>query len=300
MKTLAGINLSIPILFFISFVWMAESPYYYVKEGRFNDAEKSLKKLRCDPNVIEERKKIEATVTEDMKNRGQMLDLITDPINRKALITNLVLFATQQFCGSAAVVSYAQTIFMHAEGKIHASSASIILGCVQLMVAASAVFLVDRLGRRPLLLISSFGVFIMNIVIGTYFFYKDYLHVDVKSVGYLPVISIVAYIVLYTIGLSTVPLAVTSEMFPTTIKSSATSVLQIFVGLSTFTVTKLFQVIADNLGNYVVFWCFAVFSFIGLIYIYFQLPETKGKSFAVIQNQLRHNKDTLDDDDQCC
>lgn len=298
MKALAGFNLTIPILFFMTFIWMPESPYYYVKKDDNVAGLRALKRLRVKLNNGDEMKKIKTTVAEDMKNKGKFMDLVADPSNRKALSITLVLFATQQFCGSAAVITYAQKIFTEAGGKIDASEASIILGCVQVIVAASAVFLVDRVGRRPLLIISSLGVCVMNVVIGSYFFFKDYLSYDMQTVGLLPVFGIVAYIVLYTVGLSTVPMAVTSEMFPTNVKSHATSVLQIFVGLTTFTVTKLFQVIADRLGNYVIFWSFAVCSLLGLIYIYMKLPETKGRSFSAIQYHLKHDKSPERDHEQ--
>lgn len=292
MKNLAWFNLVIPTVFFLTFIWLPESPYYYVKMNRNAEAKDALRRLRSsDENTLKhEMKKIEMTVSEDMKERGKWIDLIRVVGNRKALKITLVLFATQQVCGSAAVISYAQTIFKQAEGKVDASDASIILGSVQLFVAGSSFFLVDRVGRKPLLIVSSLGVCIMNTIIGAYFFFKDYKEVNMESVGLLPIFAIVIYIIAYTIGLSTVPMAVTSEMFPTNVKSYATCVLQLFVGLSTFTVTKLYQVIADELGTYTAFWSFAVCSTIGLIYISINLPETKGRSFVDIQHHLRFNK----------
>ncbi|CAH0724722.1 unnamed protein product, partial [Brenthis ino] len=288
MRTLAAINLILPISFVITFIFLPESPYYYLKFERSERAERSLRRLRSG-DIRLELKNIEISVQEDMKNRGTWLDLISEATNRKALWISLGIFTIQQLCGSAAVVAYAQVIFEVTESKIEPYQESIILGCVQVLTCCVSVVLVDRLGRKPLLLLSALGVGLMNGIIGTYFYFYATNKPSVANFYWVPITAILIYIVCYAIGLSTVPYVIIGEMFPTNVKLYASCVAHIYTGFSMFAVQKLFQVVKDAWGIYTVFWGFSVFSLLGLMFMLAVLPETKGKSFASIQAQLRRD-----------
>lgn len=265
---------------------MPESPYYFLKSGQTNHAETSLKKLRGKGFVREELDSMTHLVNEDMKEKGRWRDLVTVGGNRKGLIILLGIYFTQQFCGSTAIIAYAEQIFLAAEGGLGAKESCILFGSVQLLTSAISSQLVDRLGRKPLLLISSCGVGLANIIVGAYFFMKYENDAYVVNLKFIPIVVIPIFIFSYTIGLATVPFAITSEIFPTNIKSKATCVIQISVALMTFAVTKLYQVVSDNLGNYVAFWGFGALSIAGVIFIIVILPETKGQSFSAIQERL--------------
>lgn len=304
MRTLAAINLILPISFIITFIFLPESPYYYLKFERSERAERSLRNLRTG-DIRTELKNIEINVQEDMKNRGTWGDLVTEATNRKAMWISLGIFTIQQLCGSAAVVAYSQEIFNCTRGKGSLSDAlknttsvpestpiqpyqeSIILGCVQVATCVLSVILVDRVGRKPLLLLSALGVGLMNGTIGTYFFFDITYKGSVSSLGWIPLASLLVYIVCYAIGLSTVPYVIIGEMFPTNVKLYASCIAHIYTGVAMFAVQKLFQVVKDEYEIYTVFWGFSAFSLLGLVFMLVVLPETKGKSFASIQAQLR-------------
>ncbi|XP_047018790.1 facilitated trehalose transporter Tret1-like [Helicoverpa zea] len=302
MQTLAAINLILPVTFVITFIFLPESPYYYLKFERSERAERSLRNLRSG-DIRTELKSIELNVQEDMKNRGTWGDLITEATNRKAMWITLGIFTIQQLCGSAAVVAYAQVIFncttspvtpnitgvenVTSSASIEPYQESIILGCVQVATCVLSVILVDRVGRKPLLLLSALGVGLMNGTIGTYFYFD---HVNKEAVAHLhwiPLAALLVYIVCYAIGLSTVPYVIIGEMFPTNVKLYASCIAHIYTGVSMFAVQKLFQVVKDAYQIYTVFWGFATFSLLGLVFMLIMLPETKGKSFASIQAQLK-------------
>ncbi|GBP62351.1 Facilitated trehalose transporter Tret1 [Eumeta japonica] len=286
MHTLASINLILPILFVVTFIFMPESPYYYLRFERTERAERSLRRLR-QGDIRTELKSIEINVQEDMRNRGTWCDLVRVPTNRKSLWISLGIFTIQQLCGSAAVVAYAQNIFGKTNGLLEAHEQSMILGLVQVCTCVLSVILVDRVGRKPLLLLSALGVGLMNGTLGTYYFFQA---ADKDSVGHLhwvPLAAILIYIVCYAIGLSTVPYVIIGEMFPTNVKLYASCIAHIYTGIAMFAVQKLFQVVGDMCGIYTVFWGFCAFSLLGLVFMMVALPETKGKSFASIQAQLR-------------
>ncbi|KPI97522.1 Facilitated trehalose transporter Tret1 [Papilio xuthus] len=288
MRTLAAINLILPITFVVTFIFLPESPYYYLKFERTERAERSLRNLRTG-DIRLELKNIEINVQEDMKNKGSWGDLIFEATNRKAMWISIGVFTIQQLCGSAAVVAYAQTIFKSTESKIEPYQESIILGCVQVATCMLSVLLVDRVGRKPLLLLSALGVGLMNGTIGTYFYFSVWHKSSIGQLHWVPLAAIVIYIVCYAIGLSTVPYVIIGEMFPTNVKLYASCIAHIYTGFSMFAVQKLFQVVSDSWGIYTAFWGFAAFSLLGLVYMLIALPETKGKSFANIQARLKRD-----------
>lgn len=292
MLGLASFNIALPILFVVTFSAMPESPYFYLKTGQTDLAEKSLKKLRGRDYMLEELDSMTHLVNENMKEKSRWKDLVIVGGNKRGLIILLGIYFTQQFCGSTAIISYAEEIFGAADGGLGARESCIVFGSVQLLTSAISSQLVDRLGRKPLLLVSSCGVGLANVIIGAYFFMKHTNSEYVVNLKFIPIVVIPIFIFSYTIGLATVPFAITSEIFPTHIKSKATCVIQIFVALMTFAVTKLYQVVADNLGTYVAFWSFALLSIGGVIFILMLLPETKGQSFAAIQEKL-YNSDKV-------
>lgn len=283
---LVGVNMSLPVAFILTFMCLPESPYYDLRRNKRENAEKSLKFLRGRDNNKAELDSMEKLVSEEMKHESKWKDVLQIDGNRRALIIILGIYTTQQFCGSTAIISYAQQIFGQAESMLGAEKACIVLGSVQLFTSTVSSLLVDRIGRKPLLLASSFGVGFSNLIVGLYFLLKHYKLECISSINWLPVLTIVIFICSYTIGLATVPFAVTSEMFPTNIKSKATCVIQTYTALSTFAVTKLYQVVADGLGTHVAFLGFAGCSFAGLVFIFIFLPEMKGQSFETIQDRL--------------
>lgn len=256
MQTLAAINLILPVTFVITFIFLPESPYYYLKFERSERAERSLRNLRSG-DIRTELKSIELNVQEDMKNRGTWGDLISEATNRKAMWITLGIFTIQQLCGSAAVVAYAQVIFdctastvnttalensTATAGGLQPYQESIILGCVQVATCVLSVILVDRVGRKPLLLLSALGVGLMNGTIGTYFYFDHVNKGAVDHLHWLPLAAMLVYIVCYAIGLSTVPYVIIGEMFPTNVKLYASCIAHIYTGVSMFAVQKLFQV----------------------------------------------------------
>lgn len=285
----ALILLVIPIIFISIFVWLPESPYYLVSTNKVPEAVKSLVWLRGHKNVNSELQEIEIAVKKCQENKGTLRELFQIG-NRRALIIALGLGACQQLCGSQAIVAYSTQLFKDVGSQINASEVAIIMGVVQLLTAMISAYVVDKLGRRPLLLISTIGVTICNFIIAVYFYLKLSKEMDVTDVSWIPIVAIMFYIFSYTIGLSAVVFAILGEIFPTNVKAIAVAVSTINNASIGFGVTKLYQIVNDSLGIYVTFFGFACFSFFFVIFVWFLLPETKGKSLADILVELNSSK----------
>lgn len=283
----------IPILFFATFIWMPESPYYLLMNNRQAEAEKSLRRLKRykDGEALDEDiNQMQKIVLKDLSDRGQVSDLFSTPGNRRAVLISFGLQLTLQFSGIAAIESYTQEILHQSESSIPSGIAVIILSVVQLIAGMFAAALVDRLGRKPLLLVTTFFAGVTLSVTTGFFLMKYYYEFEMERLGIVLVISIICYELSIALGLSPLPYMMLGELFPTNIKGFAVSLVNLWASLLAFVVSKMYQVISDTCSVYTSFGWFAVSCFVGILFIQFVVPETKNKSLLEIQQELNFRK----------
>jgi hypothetical protein len=156
----------IQILFLATFIFMPESPHFYVSKGRKSDAIKSLKFLRGTNEVQEELNNIENFVEESKKNKGSINDIFKSKENLKTLIISSGLLAFQQFSGISVVLFYSQSIFEKATGNsLQPAVSTILLGLTLFSCASMSLLIIERLGRKPILLFSAAGMFVSLVII---------------------------------------------------------------------------------------------------------------------------------------
>lgn len=145
---------TVPIFCFVLiYYWLPESPYHLIAINNKLAAEVSLQKLRCNLDVKEELSQMEISVKKSQENQGTFRELFFNPRNRQKIIVILGLSALLELSGSQIIQVYAQTIFSTLNSGLDPKYSSIIFGVVQFAAAILAFFLVDTIGRRPLLLI---------------------------------------------------------------------------------------------------------------------------------------------------
>lgn len=293
-KTLAISCTAFPIIFVILFCFMPESPYYLVKSGKIDAARVNLIRLSSNdttPKTIEDRlEEIESTVQYDMKNRSTLWELFSKKEYRKSLIVMAGIKTLQQLSGITAIESYMQTIIKSSESSISPEHSSIIAGVIQIPAAVLAGALVDKMGRKPLMIISAVGCGIALIGEGLYFYIQDVLKADVSSISWLPTTALLLYLLMNPLGVFTLPWILLGELFATNIKGIAVSVSTFYGSILAFLVTKFFQPISTKWGLHVTFWIFAGVCILGALFSFFVQPETKGKTFAEIQEKLNRGR----------
>lgn len=277
-----------PIVFVMSFIWLPDSPYFLIGKNRDEEAVKSLEKLRGHRDVHTEYEMMRSAVRKSEENNGTIKEIASRD-NLHAIVIILGLAAVQQLCGSQAVISYAQIIFDEVGSSLGGAESTIVLAVVQLVAAALSSVTVDRFGRKPLLLFSVLAPAICNTIVGAYFFLRS-SGKDVSSLAWLPMTAIMVFIVAYSLGLASVTFVVLGEVFPKNLRATAGAVFTIVASAIGFGVAKMFQIVSDNIGIYATFWIFAACSYIFVPFIWFVLPETKGKSLDTILEELRPKK----------
>lgn len=187
-----------------------------------------------------------------------------------------------------------QSIVAATGSNISEETSSLIFGFVQLPGVLLAAYLVDKMGRKPLLIASAVGCAVALFAEGTYFFFQDVLEADVSAAAWVPTVGIALFEFMINVGIITLPYVLLGELFPTNIKGIAVSAATLYGGGLAFLVSKFFKPLAIAWGEYTVFWIFGSACVLGVIFVMIFLPETKGKSFAEIQALLKKKPRTND------
>lgn len=273
------------IIFIIFYKWLPESPYFLHERNRRDEAIVELKRLRNTDNVDDEIKKMDATAAEKT-NQSAFMELIKEPAHRRALMISIGTFTFAQFTGGITFLLYAHLIFQKA-GNVSANLMSMIKASLQLISSIGSAYVVDNVGKRPLLIISCIGSAFFMACEGIYFYMLDNKY-DVEFLWWLPLAAMILFNISQAIGLTSISLVYLGELFHPNVKSIAVCISKAYLALSVFVVGKLFQVMTDAFGSFVPFFVFSVIGVIGVFFVVFCVPETKGRSFEEIQYYMKH------------
>lgn len=162
---------------------------------------------------------------------------------------------------------------------------------MQVIATFVSVMVVDRLGRRILLLASSIVMGIATVLMGVYFFMQSKDKNSVDNLGWLPVVCLCVFIVMFSIGFGPVPWLMMGELFASDIKGVAGSIAGTSNWVLAFIVTKTFVNLNKAIGPGETFWLFSGITFVGAVFVFFFVPETKGKSLNEIQQLLERKSE---------
>ncbi|KAL7041415.1 hypothetical protein ACKWTF_000763 [Chironomus riparius] len=202
--------LIIPIAFVATFFFMPDSPHYYIQKGQEENAVKSLKFLRgkSTEGVQQELDEIRATVEESMKNKATVRDVFANAANKKAFIISAGLLTFQQLSGINVVLFYCQSIFETAGSSLKPAIATIIVGAVMVFSSGLTPVIVDRLGRKVILLFSAAGMTLSLALLGLFFLLDHNKSPIAESIKWLPIVSLIAFVFVYCVGFGPLPWAV--------------------------------------------------------------------------------------------
>lgn len=257
-------------------------------KDKTDKARESLRRLRgpgadIEADIVRMRQSIQTT----SKVRGKFLDLFTIPSNRKAVIIVAGLRGFQQFSGNTAITFYAQVIFSQAGSQVSPKLAAIIYFSVMLVMTIVSSSIVDKAGRKPLLLISISGSIVALFIEATYFYIEKKTTIDTSNLEYIPIASLIMLVIFFSIGMQSIPICLLGELFPTSVKAYALCLADVYFSIVATIASKFLQVMKDHYGLHMAFYGFTFCSILGLIFIIFVVPETKGKSLEEIQLLLK-------------
>ncbi|XP_028156027.1 facilitated trehalose transporter Tret1-like isoform X2 [Ostrinia furnacalis] len=283
---LAFFGAALPVPFFLLMLLTPETPSWYMSKGRAEDARKSLQWLRGkNVNIDKELRDLSRVQAESDHIRGNAIGQLFTRRYIPAIAISLGLMIFQQFSGINAVIFYAEKIFMMSGSSIDKNLSSIIIGIVNFISTFIATGLIDRLGRKILLYISSVSMIITLVTLGSYCYVKD-AGVNVDNFGWLPLACLVIYVLGFSIGFGPIPWLMLGEILPSKIRGTAASLATSLNWTCAFIVTKTFTNISLALNMYGAMWLFTVICLIGLFFVIFFVPETRGISLEDIEKKL--------------
>lgn len=202
-STVFALNLicaSIPIIFGVIFVFMPETPSYLLSKGKKEAAAKSLRWLRGNEyDFSQELAQLQEQQEADRNNKVSLAAALSRRSTLKAIFISLGLMFFQQMSGINAVIFFTKDIFDAADTGIDSGIATIIVGVMQVISVFVSSIIVDRLGRRLLLIPSAAVMALCTILLGIFFYMKQQGN-DVSALGWLPVASLCVFIILFSLG----------------------------------------------------------------------------------------------------
>jgi sugar porter (SP) family MFS transporter len=270
---------AIPSLFFLfGMLFVPESPRWLVKNGREDLARRVLARIGGETYAQAEVGDVQSTLASQEIQHVRFQDLL-EPRMRKVLVLGIVLAVFQQWCGINVIFNYAEEIFRAAGYDISDVLKNIAwTGSVNLVFTFVALGVVDRGGRRVLMLLGAAGLAVIYTMMGLCY------QSGVKGVPML--LLVLAAIGCYAMSLAPVTWVVVSEIFPNRIRGAAMSVAVTSLWIACFILTYTFPLLNSHLGPAGTFWLYAAICVAGLVFIFAKLPETKGKTLEQIEKEL--------------
>ena len=270
--------------FGIGLMFIPDSPRWLAARGHVDQARAVLNRIRVPDKVAGELNDIQESVKQQ---KGSWSELFS-PLLRMAMVVGVGLAIAQQVTGINTVIYYAPIIFKFA-GLSSASSAilaSVGVGVVNVALTLVAMQLIDRVGRRPLLLISLAGMTFSLAVLGLAFALPQLS----GSLGWIAITSLMVYVGSFAVGLGPVFWLILSEIYPIRIRGRAMSIGTIANWGANLIVALSFLTLTEVIGKPVTFWLYGAVSIGAWLFAYFLVPETKGKTLEQIEAHWRAGK----------
>ncbi|XP_063695878.1 facilitated trehalose transporter Tret1-like [Culicoides brevitarsis] len=275
-KLLAWVCSVISSFLFFATCFMPKSPAWLKTKNRFDEAKQSCDWLHLSGFSLEQ-------PTEVSKDKFISYKALFSRACLMPLGIGLGLLIIQQVSGIDAVVFFTVEIFRAAGSTLNSYYATIIVGAVQLLSNFSALFVVDKAGRKPLLVLSAIIMSGSMCSMGIAFHLKDN---GITSFGYLPLISLIIFMIGFSIGFGTIPFLLMGELFPVKQRSVLSSLAGSLNLLIMFLVIVSYHPVADLITTAGTFWMYSIFCALGVFFVIFLVPETKGEDLDSIANKF--------------
>ncbi|GAA5809126.1 hypothetical protein MFLAVUS_002530 [Mucor flavus] len=284
-----------------------ESPRYLISQNRLEEARANLQRLRPGANIEREffeqvegilgssaaraitnannmdkveEKDIDNSKLEDGVQEGDnemhatlnMIQIFKDPLIRKIAVTVILLHVIQQLIGMNAVMYYSTTIFNMSFDADMSKYMAIVTTVVNFVSTIISLVLIDRMGRRPLLLIAEGGACIFSVLLIIGYVY---------NIGALLIVAVFGYVLSFAIGVGPIPWMMTSEMSPVYASSAVGSIATAVNWAMNFLIGQCFPVIFAKIQGYS-FAIFAAIAALAFVFTWFRVPETKNRSIEAI------------------
>lgn len=281
-RWMLGLSIVPAAVLFLSMLFLPETPRWKLRRGKPDQARKILARMGHTPS--EQERLIKAADKNLRAQKGGLPELFDRKL-RPLLIIGMLLALFQQITGINTIIYYAPIIFekIGLDSPHAALLATTSVGGVNVAFTIVAIWLVDRVGRRPLLI---FGVGAMIVglgALGGLWFLPDS---EVK--GILAVLCVMIYIAGFAVGLGPITWLFLSEVYPLRVRGVAMSCGVFINWIANFGVALTFLTLVDAIGAAITFWIYTALSMLCILFVIFFIPETNQKSLEEIEAAAIH------------
>ncbi len=278
-RWMLGMAMAPGLLLVVGMLPMPESPRWLVESARDADARAVLTQVRGGADVTSELAEIRSDLARE--GAGSWGDLLGHEA-RGPLVVGIGLAVFQQVTGINAVIYYAPQIFQSAgfESDTVALAATVGIGVINVLATFIAIWLVDRAGRKPLLVAGVLGMVVALAVLGLAF--RDAAAGTAGELGDITVVCLALYIVFFAFSLGPIVWLMISEIFPYRIRAQAIAVSTAANWGANFLVSMSFPLLRADLGSAATFFLYAALGVATLAFVVLRVPETKGKTLEEI------------------
>ncbi|XP_045455847.1 facilitated trehalose transporter Tret1-like [Melitaea cinxia] len=295
-STMLWMGLLVPTVVFFLLLIMPETPEFLVKQGKVDEAKTVLAWLRgvtvVDHSLeqeIDNIVKVEKQTKADTKSVWRII--LKDKATFKAFIITLVIKITQQFDGYLIVLIFAGFVFERASESVtlpvSPNKQVMMIGVVQLLGSTVATCIVEKTGRKLLLVTTSFAVGVGMLLLSAWFYLTD---IGYWLPGWLPVFAMCLCIFADAAGFQPISYIIITDLFTFQLRGTVSSFANICAKLSNFVQMKWFTKLCELISIHWTFLFFAVVCFFACIYTLIAFPETRQKSVEDIYQKLNKSK----------
>jgi MFS transporter, SP family, arabinose:H+ symporter len=269
-RFMVGSEIIPALLFFFAILYVPESPRWLMKENRESQARKILNGIHSVGRTDEIISEIKSAL---QQQKGTLKELLTGKY-RKTLITGVLLAIFSQVQGINAIMYYAPVIFEEL-GTGRAYMQTVIIGVINLIFTFVAIKLVDKSGRRKLLLAGGAGMCLSLALIGTSFWFS--------IEGYFLLFFILTYVASFAASYGPVTWVYISEIFPIKLRGLAISAATLALWVAVYLVTQFFPIMLEGIGAAYTFWIYCAMSVLAMVFVHRAVYETKGRTLEAIE-----------------
>ncbi|XP_034240027.1 facilitated trehalose transporter Tret1-like isoform X2 [Thrips palmi] len=276
---------------------VVESPVWLLGRGRLAEARTALARTRlAHPGDVDEelasmlRNRPKPSTARSSGLRGVLSDLRHPECWKPLLIMN-AFFLFQQLSGVFVVIFYAVDMVVEAGVAADPYLVAVLIGVARLLVTLVTGFLSNRVGRRPLAIVSGAGMAVCMTALATHLLLQSRGdHAGLLPGPWLPAAALVSFILASTLGFLTLPWAMIGEVFPARFRGAAGGFTTCSAYLYSFAVVKAHPGAMQALGRHGVFFLYGAMALLGTLFVALALPETQGRSLQDIEDYFRGRK----------